>query len=96
MGFGVSGQEVISFSSKDLLSLPMEVMLVEDAFDFSMGFGEIEVSDCLSLQTIALSVSTTSAKLEEATEVLSIKNKLDISGWVKHRILGFSKLVGCQ
>ena len=94
MGFGVSGQEVISFSSKDLLSLPREVMLMEDAFDFSMGFGEIEVSDCLSLQTIALSVSTTSAKLEEAIEVLSIKNKLDISGLVKHRIPGFSKLVG--
>ena len=59
MGFGVSGQEVISFSNKDLLSLPREVMLVEDAVDFSMAFGEIEVSDCLPLQTIAPSVSTT-------------------------------------
>ena len=32
--------------------------------------------------------------MEEDTEILSIENKLDISGWVKHRILGFSKLVG--
>ena len=36
---------------------------------------------------------TTSAELEEVTEVLSIEAKLDISGWVKHRIPGFSKLV---
>ena len=46
------------------------------------------------LQIIDLGVSTNLAKLEEATEVLSIGNKLDISSWVKHRILGFSKLVG--
>ena len=32
--------------------------------------------------------------MEEDTEILSIENKLDISGWVKHRIPGFSKLVG--
>ena len=32
--------------------------------------------------------------MEEGTEVLSIENKLDISSWVKHRIPGFSKLVG--
>ena len=25
---------------------------------------------------------------------MSIETKLDISGWVRHRILGFSKLVG--
>ena len=28
------------------------------------------------------------------SEVLSFEAKLNISGWVKHRILGFSKLVG--
>ena len=94
MGFGVSGQEVNSFSSKELLSLPREVLLVEDVVDFSVGLGETEVSDCLPLQNIAPTVSTISAELEEATEVLSIENKLDISGWVKHRIPGFSKLVG--
>ena len=49
MGFGVLGQKVNSFSSKEILSLPRKVMLVEDAVDFSMGFGEIEVSDCLPL-----------------------------------------------
>ena len=49
MGFGVSGQEVNSFSSKELVSVPREVMLMEDAVDFSVGVGEIEVSDCLPL-----------------------------------------------
>ena len=66
---------------------------MEDAVDFSVGFGETEVSDCLPLQIIAPSESTNSAELEGATEVLSIENKLDISEWVKHRIPGFSKLV---
>jgi len=94
MDLGVLGQEANSFSSKELLSLPREVLLVEDVVDFSVGFGATEVSDCLPLQTIALSVPTISAELEEATEVLSIENKLDIYGWVKHRIPGFSKLVG--
>ena len=92
-GFGVSDQEINSFYSKELLSLPREVMLVEDAVDFSVGVGETEVSDCLPLQTIVPSVATNLAELEEANEVLSIENKLDISGWVKHRIPGFSKLV---
>ena len=62
---------------------------MEDVVDFS-----VEVSNCLPLQTIALTVPTISAELEEATEVLSIENKLDIFGWVKHIIPGFSKLVG--
>ena len=43
---------------------------------------------------IDLGVSTNLAELEEATEVLSIENTLDISGWVKHKIPGFGKLVG--
>ena len=63
---------------------------MEEAVDFSMGVGEIEVSNCLPLETIASSVATNLAELEEANEVLSIENKLDISGWVKHRIPGFS------
>ena len=94
VGFGASGQEVNSFSSKELLSLSGEVMLVEDVADFSMGFGETELTDCLPLRIIAPSASTTSAKLEEVTEALSIEAKLDIFGWVKHKIPGFSKLVG--
>ena len=64
MGFGVSSQEVNYFSSNELLSLPREVMLMEDAVDFSVGFGETEVSDCLPLQTISPSVSKISTKLE--------------------------------
>lgn len=43
---------------------------------------------------LLLSVSTTSAELEEVTKVLSIEAKIDVSGWVKRRIPGFSKLVG--
>ena len=68
LGFGVSGKEANSSSSKDLLSLPREVMLVEDAADFSMGFGEAELSNCLPLQIIALSALTISEELEEVTE----------------------------
>ena len=94
LGFGVLGQEVYSSYSKDLLSLPREVMLVEEAVDFSTGFGETDLSVCLPLQIITPSASTNLAKLEEVNEVLSIETKLDISRWVKHRILGFSKLVG--
>ena len=69
-------------------------MLVEDAADFSVGFGETKLFDCLPLQIIAPSASTNSAELEEVIKVLSIETKLDISRWVKHRIPGFSKLVG--
>ena len=94
IGLGVSGQEANSFSSKELLSLSREVLPMEDVVDFSVGFGATEVSDCLPLQTIAPAVPTISAELEEAIEVLSIENKIDISGWVKHRIPGFNKLVG--
>ena len=93
VGFGASGQEVNSFSSKELLSLSGEDMLVEDVADILVGFGESELSDCLPLQIIVPSVSTILAELE-VTEVLSIEAKLDISWWVKHRISGFSKLVG--
>ena len=79
MGFGVSGQEVNTFSSKELSSFLREVVLVRDAVDFSVGFGENEVSDYLPLQIIDPSVSTNLEELEEATEVLSIENKFDIS-----------------
>ena len=67
---------------------------MEDVVDFSVGFGEIELTDCLPLRIIAPSASSSSAELEEVTEVLSIEAKLDISRWVKYRIPGFSKLVG--
>ena len=92
LGLGVLGQEVNSSYSKDLFSLPREVMLMEEAADFSVG--ETDFSVGLPLQIIAPSASTNLAKLEEVNEVLSIETKLDISGWVRHRILGFSKLGG--
>ena len=43
---------------------------------------------------IALNWLATSARLEVVTEVLSLEANLDISGWVKYKIPGFSKLVG--
>ena len=91
LGLGVLGQEVNSSYSKDLFSLPREVML-EEAADFSVG--ETDFSIGLPLQIIASSVLTNLAELEEVNEVLSIETKLDISGWVRHRIPGFSKLGG--
>nr|POE50963.1 hypothetical protein CFP56_31118 [Quercus suber] len=71
MGFGVSGKEANASSNKELLSLPREVMLVEDVADFFVGSGEAELSDCLPLQIIAPSVSTTLAELEEVTEQMT-------------------------
>ena len=94
VGFGASGQEANSFSCKDFLSLSGEVMLVEDVVDFSVCFSETELTNCLPLRIIAPSASSTSAELEEVTEVLSMEAKLNISGWVKHKIPGFCKLVG--
>ena len=84
VGFGASGQEANSFSCKDLLCLSGEVMLVEEVGDFSAGFGETELIDCLPLRIIAPSASSTSVELEEVTEVMSMEAKLNISGWVKH------------
>ena len=55
--------------------------------------GETDFSVGLPLHIIAPSASTNLAELE-VNEVLSIETKLDISGWVRHRIPGFSKLVG--
>ena len=49
LGFGVSGKEENSYSSKDLLSLPREVMFVEEAADFFVGFSEAEMSHYLPL-----------------------------------------------
>ena len=94
VGFGASGQEANSFSSKDFLSLSGEVMFMEDIANFSVGFGVTELTNCLPLRIIASSALTTLAELEEVTEVLSMKAKLNNSGWVKHRIPGFCRLVG--
>ena len=42
---------------------------------------------------IALNGLATSVGLEVVIEVLSLEANLDIFGWVKYKILGFSKLV---
>ena len=94
LGLGVLGLEVNSSYSKELFYLPREAMPVEEATDFSVGFGETDLSVGFPLQVIASSVSTKLAELEEVNEVLSIETKLDISRWVKPKIPGFSKLVG--
>ena len=94
LGLGVLGQVVYSSYSKELFCLPREAMPLEEVVDFSVGIGETDLSIGFPLQVIALSVSTNLAELEEVNEVLSIETKLDISGWVKHRIPSFSKLVG--
>ena len=94
LGFGALGQDVISSYSKELFCLPREVMPVKETADFSMGVGETDLSVGFPLQVIAPSALTNLAELEEVNKVLSIETKLDISGWVKHRIPGFSKLVG--
>ena len=94
LGLGVLGQVVNSSYSKELFCLPREAMPLEEVADFSVGIGETDLSVGFPLQVIALSVLTNLAELEEVNEVLSIETKLDIFGWVKHRIPGFSKLVG--
>ncbi|KAL0006285.1 hypothetical protein SO802_013846 [Lithocarpus litseifolius] len=93
-GLEVLGQEVTPSVSHDFSSFPREVMLVEEATDLSMGVGESELAVGFPLQTIVPRASNYLAELEEVNEVMSIETKSDISGWVKHRILGFSKLVG--
>lgn len=67
---------------------------MEETADFSMGIGETDLSVGFPLQVIASSALTNLAGLEEVNKVLSIETMLDISGWVKHKIPGFSKLVG--
>jgi len=68
---------------------------VEEAADFSVGFCETNLSVGFPLQVIALSVSTNLAELEKVNEVLSIEPKLNISGWVKHRIPVSVNWLGC-
>lgn len=51
-------------------------------------------SDCNPLIMIAPPGLDLSTELSSDTEVLCLDNKLAISNWVKHRLPGFSKLVG--
>ena len=92
LGLGVLGQVVNSSYSKEPFCLPREALPLVEVADFSVGISETDLSIDFPLQVIAASVSTNLAELEEVNEVLSIETNLDISGWVKHRIPGFSKL----
>ncbi|KAF3961444.1 hypothetical protein CMV_013934 [Castanea mollissima] len=85
-GSGVVGQEVNPFFSKEIC-LHGEVSLVEEA---AVG----EVACPLQIFDPNGSITLAELELEEVDEVLSIESNLDISGWVKHRIPDFSKLVG--
>jgi len=94
IGLGDMGGEVNVVFHVDSLSLPREFFSAEDAIVLSVGFGESEeFSDCATLKIIALNGLTTSVEQEVVTKVLSLEAKLNIFGWMKHIIPGFSKLV---
>ena len=50
--------------------------------------------DCAPLKIVAPNGSITSIEQEGDGEILSLEAKVNIFGWVKRRIPGFSKLVG--
>ena len=57
-----------------------------------MGLGDVDSpSPLMTITPMGLAMST---KLNSGNEVLGLENTLDISNWVKHRIPGFSKLIG--
>ena len=90
----MGGKENVVFHA-DSLSLSRVSFSATDAMVLSVGFGESEeFSDCAPLKIITPNGLTTSVEQEEDDEILSLEAKLNIFGWVKHRISGFSKLVG--
>jgi len=52
------------------------------------------LADCNQLSTIAPSGLDLSIEMHKDIKVLGLGSRLDVSSWVKHRILGFSKVVG--
>ena len=57
-----------------------------------MGLGDVDSpSPLMTITPMGLAVS---AELNSGNEVLGLENTLDISNWVKHRIPGFSKMMG--
>ena len=63
-----------------------------EAVTAELGLGDVDSFS--ALMTVTPQVLVVSAELNRDTEVLGLENTLDISNWVKHRIPGFSKLVG--
>ena len=89
------GGEANAVFHVDSLSLPGVFFSAANAMVLSVGFGESEeFSDCAPLKIIAPNGLTTLVEQEGVAKVLSLEAKLNISGWVKHNIPGFSKLVG--
>ena len=65
------------------------------AFSEVAFLGEEEsLADCNLLSTIAPPGLKLSMEMHKDTEVLGLGSRLDVSSWVKHRIPGFSKVVG--
>ena len=55
----------------------------------------LEVVDCSSpLKTFNPMGLVVSAKLNSNTEGVRLENTLNVSNWVKHRLPGFSKMMG--
>ena len=93
--FGEDNNSKVGGAVLDYQPLMTITSSMEDVVNFSVGSGEGEkFSNCASLMITAPNWLDTLTELEVATEVLSLKAKLDISGWVKHRIPGFSGFVG--
>ena len=63
-----------------------------EAVIVDLGLGDVDSFS--PLMTITPQGLVVSVELNRDTEVLGLENTLDISNWVKHRIPGFSKLVG--
>ena len=51
-------------------------------------------TDCNPISTIAPPGLDLSIEMHKDNEVLGLGSRLDVSSWVKHRIPGFSKVVG--
>ena len=68
------------------------VSMEGEAVTAELGLGDVDSFS--ALMTVTPQGLVVSAELNRDTEVLGLENTLDISNWVKHRIPGFSKLVG--
>ena len=62
-----------------------------DVVSANMGLGGDSLSPLMTINPLGLVVS---AELNSNTEVMGFDNTLNISNWVKYRMLGFSKLMG--
>lgn len=69
-------------------------VLMEKGAGLELGLGKESISKCNPLLTIVPSGLALSAEVHNDTKVADLGSTLDISNWVKHKIRGFSKLVG--